>query len=159
MVAQGELKTGRRRLSDKKIDKYAGPGFILEHTYWGQVSDVSGTTDGGGYIRSELKVSNTSDVPINVRVFLDLDDTGDIWDAYARSGTARRVEHRWIEIGTIPPRASRNADYLWAVENQAGVLYAENFEVTFKIAPEIKIDYKSFRAFSQSKSQVSTVDR
>jgi hypothetical protein len=37
------------------------------------------------------------------------------------------------------------------------VAYAEDFEVTFKIAPQVTIDYKSFRPFNQSKSRVTTV--
>jgi hypothetical protein len=108
---------------------------------------------------SELKVTNTSDVPITVRLFRDLDDSGDIWDANVRDSNGSAVESRWIEIGTIQQKETSNSSYWWGVFNQAGVEFGEDFEVTFKIAPQVTIDYKLFRPFSQSKSQVSTVDR
>jgi hypothetical protein len=148
-----DIKTAQGVAGDRKTDVYEGPAFKIEHSYWGKLWDMHGTTDGGGYVGSELKVTNTSDVPITVRLFLNLDDTGDIWDANVRDGHGNPVESRWIEIGTIQPKATSHSSYWWGVFNQAGVAYAEDFEVTFKIAPQVTIDYKSFRPFNQSKSR------
>ncbi|MEG3960442.1 hypothetical protein [Microcoleus sp. herbarium2] len=157
VAATKELKTALGTAGNKKTDTYEGPAFKIEHSYWGELKGISGTTDGGGYVGSQLKVTNTADVPISVRLFLDLDDTGLVWDANVRNSEGNPVENKWIEIGTIQPKESVEKSYWWGAFNQAGVPYAETFEVTFKIAPQVTIDYQAFKPFNQSKSTVSTV--
>lgn len=160
MVAQEDLRTlavGKSSVSHKKTDIYEGPAFKIEHEYWGKWEGVNGTED-NGYVGSQLRVTNTADVPITVRVFLDLDDTGDIWDANVRSNEGMPVENKWIEIGNIQPKDTINTTFWWGVFNQAGVPYAETFEVTFKLAPQVTIDYQNFKPFKDSKSTVITVE-
>jgi hypothetical protein len=151
-AAPNELRTAKGYVTSQKTDTYEGPAFKIDHTYWNEYKDAGD----GSYVGSQLKVTNTSDVPIVVRLFLDLDDTGMIWDANVRSNEGSPVENRWIEIGTIQPKATIQKDYWWGVFNQAGVPYKETFEVTFNIAPQVTIDYKNFKPFNQSKSTVST---
>jgi hypothetical protein len=139
-------------VTSSKTDTYEGPAFKIEHTYWDEYKG----TNGGGYIGSQLKVTNTADVPINIRLYLDLDDTGIFWDANVRAGDGTPMENKWIEVGTIQPKASIEKGYWWGVFNQAGLPYAENFEVTFNMAPVVTIDYNNYKAFNQSKSRVST---
>ncbi|MFB8791792.1 MAG: hypothetical protein U7123_23850 [Potamolinea sp.] len=152
MVAPTEIKTATGSVTNRKTDVYTGPAFKMEHTYWGQY-----TTAGNGFVSSELKVTNTSDVPISVRVYLDLDDTGIFWDANVRNSQGNPVESKWIEIGIIQPQASSTTSYWWGVVNLSGIQYVETFEVTFNLAPEIKIDYTNIKPFNNSKSTVTTM--
>ena len=153
VAAPSEIKTGNGHVTNQKTDTYEGPAFKIDHTYWSVYKD----TNGGNYVSSQLKVTNTADVPISVRLFLDLDDTGMVWDANVRNREGQPVQNTWIEIGTIQPKATIHSVYWWGVVNLAGVPYAETFEVTFNIAPLVTIDYNNFRPFNQSKSTVTTV--
>lgn len=154
-TAQNELRTAKSHVTSKKTDTYKGPSFQLDHTYWGEWNDIK---DDSGYVGNRIKVTNTSEVPISVRVFLDLDDGGMIWDANVRNSEGSPVETRWIEIGTIQPGGVIDKDYWWAVFNQSGEPFAETFEVTFNLAPQVTIDYKNFKAFNQSKAKITTIE-
>jgi len=159
MVAQGELKTlnlGKNSLFDEKTDTYTGPAFEIKHQYWAKWQGANGTGDNGS-VGSQLYVTNTAEVPIRVTLSIDLDDTGDAWDAVFIRGTEQFTENK-IDLGVIQPKDTVHTTYWWELVNKAGEPYAETFEVTFKVSPKVTIDYKQFKPFRDSKATVITVE-
>ena len=88
---------------------------------------------------------------------IDLDDTGDVWDAVFYTGTEEFTQNT-INLGVIQPKDTVHTTFWWNLVNRANHPYAETFEVTFKIFPTVTIDYNKFKAFKDSKAIVTTVE-
>lgn len=131
-------------VSDWKTSTHEMSGVLkIEHFYWGKMNAVVG----GGYVRGIIKFFNVSQIPMaNVKVLLDLDDTGMTWDAIIVNSGGSPVPGGLVDLGYIPPGSYAEKKYWWKVQHLFGPTN-ESFEVTFNIIPQFEILYTKNNAF------------
>lgn len=141
-------------VTDWKTDSFDDVYLNIEHSYWGKWLDVKLEDSNNGYVRGEIKFTNIGKVPMkNVKVYLDLDDTGITWDANTRNAAGQAVDVGVIDLGDVPENATVTYNYWWGLKHLFGPT-AENFQVTFNIMPFFEVQYSKYAAF-KSQSNVS----
>lgn len=123
-------------------DTFNGVGFKLEHSHW--KNWVGQST---GYVKSELKVTNTTEMNMKVKVFVNLNNTGFEWNTNIRDSAGSVSDQSWIDFGEITPGQTIEKTFWWGLKDQSGESANEEFQTTFNLMPKVEIEYSSKNKF------------
>ena len=137
---QGSWKTETFHTADKNINLKIEQSFWSHTVVYGQ----------GSYIVSKVKVTNAGSVPLkNVKVFVDVDDTSIMFDAFLTNSSGTIVDSTVLDFGDLNPGASASEGaYWWTVRQRFPEAEGtDTNDVFLNVAPEFTVSMKSMEGF------------
>ncbi len=143
-------KTTKDGVTNWSTDTFEGVGFKLEHSYW---KDWHGQDT--GYVKSELRFTNTTGMSMKAKVFVKLNNTGFEWNTNLRDSSGAISDQHWIDFGEIAPGHTVEKTFWWGLQDQSGDAANETFQTTFDLMPKVEIEYSHKDRYT-SQSTVET---
>ncbi|MEA5517067.1 hypothetical protein [Nodularia sp. UHCC 0506] len=134
-------------VTDRKTDTFTDVYLEIKHEYWGKWVGVTEADSNNGYVNGKITFKNTGKLPLSdVKLFLDLDDTGMTWDANTRNSDGSVSDLGVLDLGLVAPGAEVEYKYWWGLKHLFGPTQ-EDFTVTFNIIPQFQVRYSKSSAF------------
>ncbi len=131
-------------------DTFEAVGFKLEHSYW-----KNWYGQGTGYVKSELRFTNTTGMSMKAKVFVKLNNTGFEWNTNLRDSSGAITNQHWIDFGEIAPGHTVEKTFWWGLQDQSGDAANETFQTTFDLMPKVEIEHSHKDRYT-SQSTVET---